>query len=97
MATSTLDFRKCSNAKKVVISKKVAGMEPASTISKIASMPFTTSSSEINALLTHILSRNEERWGEVYSPTRYPENSNAFAILVATEPLPLLPATWIQG
>ena len=39
----------------------------------------------------------ELKCGLVCSPVRRPAALNAAAIIVAVEPLPLVPATWIVG
>ena len=44
-----------------------------------------------------ILSRKSVRCGEVYSPTFIPPADRAAASMELTEPLPLVPATWMQG
>ena len=44
---------------------------------------------------TRILSRKSSRWGEVKSPVRMPAEARAEASMLATEPLPLVPATWM--
>src|SRR5215213_8974846 len=42
-------------------------------------------------------SRNEIRWGEVYSPTPQPASLRAAAISVETLPFPFVPPTWTDG
>src|SRR5688572_3174132 len=42
-------------------------------------------------------SRNEIRWGDVYSPTLQPASPRAAATRVLTLPFPLVPPTWIDG
>ena len=48
-------------------------------------------------LMIFILSRKSTRWGEVYSPTLAPRLERAAESIEQTEPLPLVPATCMQG
>ena len=59
-------------------------------------MKSTTSASEIISPLTRMRSRKSMRWGEVYSATRMPADWSTAAMVEAVEPLPLVPATWMQ-
>ncbi len=86
---------KSAKAIAVVASKNVA---PSScTRGAMRAVHIATAASEIGTPSTRIRSRNETRWGEVYSPTRHPAQASASATRAATLPLPLVPPTWMEG
>ncbi len=66
-------------------------------VGRSASVHVATASSEIGTPSTWIRSRNDSRCGEVYRPTRIPAPWSARAMSVDTLPLPLVPATCIDG
>ena len=55
-----------------------------------------TVDSEMHIPLIRIRSLKSIKWGDVYNPVLYPCAVNVAANIELTEPLPLVPATWIH-
>ena len=85
---------KYSNANPTVISKK-------EKLFSIKKSIFSLIKSVINSFLIitpliFILSLKSTKWGEVYSPTLYSASCKIEDIICAVDPLPLVPAIWID-
>ena len=66
----------------------------ASAAGRMRSTSSARSPSPISAPSTRMRSWNRSRYGEVFSPTRYPAACNTEAMHAQVLPLPLVPATW---
>ena len=102
-ARSTRARRNHDRAIAVAASKNVGGWVRPPARSSASVCPNTraassrSAGSSIAAPSTAKRSVIDVRWGEVYRPARYPASRRALAIIAATEPLPLVPATMMAG
>ena len=110
-ATSTFSSANQRKAIPVVISKKEsprASMSASRSHRKDQTYSLGTSStdgfrpaapagpSSAGGQAMRILSLKSTMWGEVYSPTFSPAAARADASMLATDPLPFVPATWME-
>ena len=92
-AASTFSSTKYSNAKAVVISKKVGSSFQSFTRVLISLILLDISLSEIGFPFTRMRSQNEMRCGDVKSPVFFPQCLKIESIKAHVEPLPFVPAT----
>ena len=102
-ATSTAARRNHDSATAVAASKNVGGWASPPVRRSVSACRSTTAASSRSAASpmappsTVKRSVTDTRWGEVYRPARYPAARRAPSSIAATEPLPFVPATMMDG